>query len=187
MRTGIHSAARRPKGSKPMNQLASRRAFLRGKVLRPNRTAIRPPGAVVDGFFDLCRDCDACVQACPQNIIEIDPQGWPAIRFDAGPCTFCGNCVEACPTGALDPEQVRHWPWRAIFGTSCLSMNGVTCRICQDACDEDALRFRPRLGGRFDPVLKVEACTGCGACASACPVKAISFTRHAQSDAEVTP
>ncbi len=169
-----------------MNKLASRRAFLRGQVLRPDRSAIRPPGAVSDGFFDRCQDCDDCVQACPENIISIDGQGWPAVRFDTGPCTFCGDCATACPTGALDAERAADWPWRANFTASCLSMNGVSCRICQDACGEDALRFRPQLGGRYEPVLDAEACTGCGACASACPVGAVNFEQHIQPTPEVT-
>ncbi len=168
-----------------MNKLASRRAFLRGKVLRPDRTAIRPPGALGDDFYDLCHNCDACVEACPQNIIEIDAHGWPEVRFDTDSCTFCGDCATACPTGALDPEKVTDWPWRATLGASCLSLNGVSCRVCQDACDQDALRFRPQLGGCSEPVLDADACIGCGACASACPVGAVSFNRPAQSGQEV--
>lgn len=168
-----------------MNKLASRRAFLRGKVLRPDPSALRPPGAVGDAFYDLCRDCDACVQACPQDIIAIDADGWPALRFEIGPCTFCQDCANACPTGALAADQVAGWPWRAVFSTACLSMNGISCRVCQDACEPEALRFRLMLGGRSEPVLDADACTGCGACASACPASAVSFERAAEPTPEV--
>ena len=160
-----------------MNKLASRRAFLRGKVLRPDRSALRPPGAVGDAFYDLCHDCDACVRACPEGIIAMGADGWPALRFDTGHCIFCQDCANACPTGALDADQVSDWPWRATFAATCLSMNGTSCRMCQDACDADALRFRLLLGGRSEPVLNTETCTGCGACATACPVSAVSFER----------
>ncbi|MDA7964430.1 ferredoxin-type protein NapF [Ruegeria sp.] len=168
-----------------MNTLANRRAFLRGKVLRQDRSAIRPPGADERGFYDLCEQCDHCVQACPEQIISFDTQGWPVVRFDTSPCTFCGACAQACPTGALNPETVADWPWRAVFASTCLSMNAVTCRVCQDACDAQAIRFTLQPGGRSEPALDPDTCTGCGACAGACPVGAIAFTRPTPSIPEV--
>ncbi|WP_082025196.1 ferredoxin-type protein NapF [Ruegeria sp. ANG-R] len=168
-----------------MNKLASRRAFLKGKVLRNDRTAIRPPGADEAAFLDLCTQCDECREACPEDIIKFDAQGWPVVKLDEGPCTFCGDCARVCPTGALDPEQVEDWPWRATIATSCLSMNGISCRVCQDVCDHSAIRFRLQPGGRAEPSLDADSCTGCGACANACPAGSVSFERRAPHNQEV--
>lgn len=161
-----------------MNKLASRRAFLRGAPLREDRTAIIPPGADEDHFFELCVQCDDCVSACPEHIITFDRQGWPVVSLEASPCTFCGACAEACTTGALKPENLSDWPWRAQVTPGCLSMNGVSCRVCQDVCDSNAIGFKLLLGGRSEPAVDQEACTGCGACASACPANTIRFERH---------
>ncbi len=168
-----------------MNKLASRRAFLCGKTLREDRSAIRPPGAMEVELYDLCTQCDDCRDACPEDIIHFDAQGWPVVDLSAGPCTFCGDCANACSTGALTPELVNEWPWRASVTASCLSMNGVSCRICQDVCDRGAIRFKLQLGGRAEPQLDADSCTGCGACASACPAGSVSFTRQTSPTQEV--
>lgn len=168
-----------------MSKLASRRAFLRGEVLRSDKAPIYPPGAEPD-FTGLCTQCDECREACPEDIITFNAQGWPVVQLDAGPCTFCGDCVSACPTGALNSDLMADWPWRARVSASCLSMNGVSCRVCQDVCDHNAIRFRLQTGGRAEPVLDTDNCTGCGACASACPAGSVSFERHTPTAPEVT-
>ncbi|UWR02822.1 ferredoxin-type protein NapF [Ruegeria conchae] len=168
-----------------MNKLASRRAFLKGKVLRNDQNSIRPPGADAAEFLELCTQCDECREACPEDIIKFDTQGFPVVQLDASPCTFCGDCANACPTGALNPEHIADWPWRAKVAATCLSMNGVSCRVCQDVCDHRAIRFQLQTGGRAEPVLDTDTCTGCGACASACPAGSVSFERHTPPTQEV--
>lgn len=168
-----------------MNKLASRRAFLRGKPLRKVHDAIRPPGAVSDQFDELCVQCGDCATACPESIISFDAQNWPVVKPGVSACTFCGDCATACSTGALRPELVAEWPWRArVEAASCLSMNAVSCRVCHDTCDHGAIAFKLLLGGRSEPVLDTDACTGCGACASACPANAVTFERCVPSSPE---
>ncbi len=139
---------------------------------------MRPPGAIGGAFTDLCTTCGDCIAACADAVLVRDPDGRPIVRFDAGACTFCTACAAACTTGALDAERVAAWPWRAIVSAACLSRNGINCRSCQDGCDEGAIRFTLQRGGRAEPALDTGACTGCGACAGACPVGAIGFERH---------
>ncbi|MCR9086248.1 MAG: ferredoxin-type protein NapF [Rhodobacteraceae bacterium] len=165
----------------------SRRGFLRGVSLRDDSRAIRPPGAHPARFAELCTDCDLCVSECPENILSIDATGRPVLDPASGSCTFCGLCAEACPTGALSPDRIADWPWRAQVAPSCLSLNGVSCRSCQDACEADAIRFRLQIGGRAQPVLDTDACTGCGACASVCPAGAISLVRPKLQQREPAP
>ena len=47
-----------------------------------------------------CTLCEACVEACPEDVIALgDQAGGPAID-DSG-CIACGKCVAACPTETI--------------------------------------------------------------------------------------
>lgn len=143
--------------------------------LRGVPVAIRPPGAVdEERFVESCRRCNACITACSTGIISRGHGGFPAIDFAKGACTFCGACAAACKDGCF--TGARDWSLKAVISSVCVEPKGVACRMCESACDENALRFRPMLGGRSQPVVDIDNCTGCGACAAPCPVHAISFT-----------
>lgn len=153
---------------------SQRRAFLRGDFRNVERP--RPPGAQDwEVFADACDGCGACVDACPEQLLSADNDGFPILNPKVGACTFCHLCTEACPTDALQADQP--WPWRARIGASCLSVQGVQCRTCEDHCDARAIRFRLQTGGRVTPVLDPELCTGCGGCVGPCPVGAVSLAK----------
>lgn len=158
-----------------MTQTASRRAFLRGQFSQ--RRVMRPLGALApEAFARACTGCMDCAEACPEGIIITDSDNLPVIDLRLGACTFCGDCLEACETGALDADTP--WDWKATVTDDCLSLNGVSCRTCEDQCDEQALRFRLMTGGRAQPIVDPELCRGCGACAAACPAGAVTFTHQ---------
>ncbi|WP_444455695.1 ferredoxin-type protein NapF [Rhodobacter capsulatus] len=149
----------------------SRRALLRGRIRADDLP--RPPGAGA-AFARDCNQCGDCARACPEGIILRDSAGFPVLDLRAGACTFCGACTDSCPTGALRPGFP--FPWRVAVGAGCLSSAGTGCRICEDQCDAQAIRFRPALGGRATPTIDPAACTGCGACIAPCPVGAMTLS-----------
>ena len=152
-----------------------RREFFRR--LSGQRQAMRPPGAQPEEvFYSRCDGCNACVKSCPQNVIQL-AAGFPIISFNQVGCTFCGRCVDACDQGALDAAIALEtpWQWRANIGSTCLDKRGIVCRACEASCEEDAIRFRPALGGKTDVSVLLKTCTGCGACVSSCPTSAISM------------
>lgn len=66
-------------------------------------------------------------------------------------------------------------PDLARISDACVEAKGVSCRRCGEACDADAIRFKPVGGGRANAELSAALCTGCGACLPVCPVNAISL------------
>ena len=164
-----------------MDRETNRRGLLLAIARSDDRTSIRPPGFHPDRFKELCRDCRSCVDVCTEGIIVTDAKGRAELDFSRGHCTFCGACSESCPTGALQSVYMQDWPWRANITSSCLSLNGVECRSCQDACDERAIGFRLGTGGQAIPKLEADICTGCGSCVASCPVGAIEFETKVQA------
>lgn len=161
-----------------------RRSFLRGRIAEAGASdapaAQRPPWAVGEKrFTELCSRCRACVEACPQGVLKIGDGGFPQVDFSRRGCDFCGACERCCPPRALDRAaagQRAAWPgWQARIAPQCLALNKVECRICAEACEPGAIRFRPAPGGisqmRIDPA----ACTACGQCVSVCPVGAVTI------------
>ncbi len=158
-----------------MSRTISRAALLRGRWRR-EKAALRPPWAAAgDSFDDLCDGCGDCITACPPGIVLGGPGGRPEVDFGRGACNLCGACAAACPSGALADRGEAPWPHVAEIGSSCLSIQGIACRLCEEHCETHAIRFHPALGGRSLPAIAAEACTACGACAHVCPTQAVSF------------
>jgi ferredoxin-type protein NapF len=155
--------------------MITRRQFLRGD-LSGRKAPQRPPWALPEpAFLTTCTRCDACVKACPQNIL-LTVRGYPEIDFLRGECTFCGKCRAACAPRALSQDaDAPPWRLRATVTANCMAYRDVVCRSCGDACGEAAIRFSPRLGGAALPEILAERCTGCGACVSTCPAGAVTM------------
>ncbi|MGI9419182.1 MAG: 4Fe-4S dicluster domain-containing protein [Geminicoccaceae bacterium] len=64
---------------------------------------------------------------------------------------------------------------RLQVANHCLSLSGITCRACDDACAVRAIQFQPRLGVADRLSINAAACTGCGDCLPVCPVDALSL------------
>jgi ferredoxin len=72
----------------------------------------RPPGSVQpdEKFKQLCIGCDACMIACPVNVIVIEDleKRYPLIYPEEAPCLHCSGypCIQACHHSALLPNTL---------------------------------------------------------------------------------
>lgn len=139
---------------------------------------IRPPGALPEAaFVAACTRCGACVSACPATAITRLPEmsglatGTPVLRPNEMACVMCADmpCAAACPTEAL---SVPEGGWLDVrMGVAvvdverCLPYRDVTCGVCARVCPVGAQALSLDVAGR--PTVGA-ACTGCGACVTAC-------------------
>lgn len=160
-----------------MNTAISRMQFLRGDI-SGKKSPIRPPWSGNEIVFtNTCDSCGDCIDSCPTQIIQQGRGGHPVVHFEKGECLFCGDCVDACSKDAL--KKTNHpstWSVKAnIDNDNCIAFKNVECRSCYDPCENSSIKMTPQLGGVSTPLLNTSTCTGCGACFSTCPVKAISL------------
>jgi len=87
---------------------------------------------------------------------------------------FLGTPPAARPPAALEQLPASS-PRIVAFAEHCLAVQNVVCRSCGEACQQQAIRFSPRLGGAALPSLLAERCTGCGDCLPICPNAALSL------------
>lgn len=150
---------------------SSRRSVLTGRGV-----VIRPPWSTEASVMEKCTSCGDCVAACPEAILVPGPGRTPVVDFRQGECTFCGRCAETCAEAVFTDVSERPWTLVASIDPGCMMTSGISCQLCRDSCEEQALRldFTQRPVGRI--VIKAEACTGCGACLATCPVDAITLS-----------
>ncbi|KLJ00142.1 ferredoxin-type protein NapF [Luteimonas sp. FCS-9] len=150
-----------------------RRALLRGRLHAP--AVLRPPWSLDESAFaDACTACGACVAACPERVLVLGEGRLPVFDPGQGECTFCTDCVSACEAGAFRPVAGPAWTLQATVADDCLTLHGIVCSSCRDACGESAIRF-PVTSRVPAPVVAADRCTGCGACVAGCPAAAISL------------
>lgn len=160
---------------------------MRWRLKAPEPVVRLPWVSSEEAFLAGCTRCDACIRACPERIIVRGGGGFPEIDFNQDGCTFCRACIEACPEPLFaDPDSTLAWPHKAEIQPGCLGHQGVFCQSCRDACETGAIRFALAQTRIPVPRIDSDACTGCGACVSVCPVRAVSLKPEPASVTEPT-
>ena len=153
----------------------SRRGLFRGHLSAPKAGIQLPWSVSWDEFVAGCTRCGDCLAACPEQILIKGDGGFPTVDFHRGECTFCTECVSACQAPVFRPTIQTPWEYVAHIEAGCLATAQVFCQRCQDSCEQQAIRFSPRLGRVPTPGIHAESCNGCGACVADCPVGSISI------------
>ena len=158
--------------------------FLKSSGISGQIPFIMPPGAAdIDWYLSNCIGCQACVAACPAEIIRIGDDSFPRLNYTNGYCQYnCTECADVCPADAL---LIRHgMKQRTRIGLSVLYIgrcvvltNGEACGACAEVCAPRALTMEPLEPGSTltKPVLDEEYCIGCGGCLHVCPAEPRAF------------
>ncbi len=159
-------------------------------VKQKEKKYLKPPGALDDELFSiLCVRCGNCIKSCPTGIITHHNDSgnkisWmvPEVHFTDGYCLEnCTLCGQVCPSGAITPFRTTDKRrltigWAVIKPDGCLLLNNTECNRCQAACPFDAITIERRAGAfQMAPVVHLENCVGCGACAVICPPEVITI------------
>jgi ferredoxin-type protein NapG len=160
---------------------------------------IRPPFARPELDFLLdCTRCDACIEACPHQVIfalplhcGVEVVGTPALDLVANACRLCEDwpCVSVCePQALLFPLAAEHedegdtaavpapadCPPLArvtINEATCLPYSGPECGACQGSCPLPDTLYWENERPRINP----DTCVGCGLCRQACITEPLSI------------
>lgn len=133
------------------------------------RAAGRPPYAVDEALFVReCDGCALCVAACDKGLISIENQ-LASLDVTYSACDQCGACQNVCPTLAL-ANPAGKTGLCASVANSCENLIGY-CDSCEQACPHGFLTWQA--SGK--PVIDVQGCLGCGACAGECYTQTITL------------
>ena len=161
-----------------------------------SKSWIRPPYAIPElDFLLACSRCNACIEACPHNVIfplaarlGADVVNTPALDLLSRGCHLCEDwpCISVCETKALTRviadnsdsgyAVLEKFANAKIDENLCLPFSGPECGACISACPiEGALCLEQE-----KPVITDELCVGCAQCREACIVekKAINISSY---------
>lgn len=81
-----------------------------------------------DFRINLCDQCGACADACPEDAIHEDEDG--VYRVDEKICTGCMLCVDVCPYGVMVANSRTSMPVKCSL-----------CGVCAEICPRDAIEI----------------------------------------------
>jgi electron transport complex protein RnfB len=131
------------------------------------------PGMVPIVIEEKCTACGKCVEACPKNLISLEPVSTRLYIACSNPekakavkdvckvgCIGCGLCEKKCPKGAITMENnLPVWNHK-----KCDNL-GVCAAVCPTGAILDIRTSIPK--AKIDK----KKCTGKGECAKVCPIR----------------
>lgn len=150
-----------------------------------------PPGAdSLAAFRKTCTACQLCVSQCPSGVLrpaflENGITGFmqPVLLFGLHRfCDYeCRKCIEICPNKALgrlslaEKKLTRIGLVKLVIEECIVLKDNKACGACAEHCPTGALRMVPHKRELTKPeVVNRDACIGCGACESICPVRKLA-------------
>lgn len=127
---------------------ASRRGILTGRW-RKASNGIRPPWSGDEShFLTHCTRCDACINACENNILQRGAGGYPSVNFKNNECSFCYAWRAGLPRIAIfsAPHQVA-WDLQFTIGDACLAYQPLNAAAVRIAVSQWQLSFARRSPG----------------------------------------
>ncbi|MBN2135954.1 MAG: RnfABCDGE type electron transport complex subunit B [Acidobacteria bacterium] len=120
-----------------------------------------------------CTSCGKCVEACPKNLITLEPEKTRLYIACSNPekakavkdackvgCIACGLCEKKCPKGAITIENGN-----PVWDHKKCDNLGVCAAVCPTGAIHDIRKMIPK--AHIDP----KKCTGKGECVKVCPVR----------------
>ncbi|MBF0236509.1 MAG: NADH-quinone oxidoreductase subunit NuoB [SAR324 cluster bacterium] len=95
-------------------------------------------------------DCQACVEVCPSQAIQLSP-----VRIDLGKCIFCPDCGQVCPA-----EKIHFTP---DYHLSCNEREGL---VVGSQAQHPAVKTEEKIRQIFGRSLKLRSVSagGCNGC-----------------------
>lgn len=129
-----------------------------------------------------CVYCKVCQRICPEDAIKaicstcMESESIPEATVDGNiilaedVCVNCGWCDRVCPVDA--PTTIKPFEGNVELIETEKECKGDSCVACVDVCPCNAITMED---GK--PVIDLDVCVLCGACAKVCPKKVLSVNR----------
>ncbi len=111
---------------------------------KPVTVSVHPWSGDESHFLTHCTRCDACINACENNILQRGAGGYPSVNFKNNECSFCYACAQACPESLFSPRHTRAWDLQFTIGDACRRISQLNAAAVRIAVSQWQLSFARR-------------------------------------------
>lgn len=114
---------------------------------KPVTVSVRHWSGDESHFLTHCTRCDACINACENNILQRGAGGYPSVNFKNNECSFCYACAQACPESLFSPRHTRAGICSSPLGTRARRISQLNAAAVRIAVSQWQLSFARRSPG----------------------------------------